>query len=133
MKNRLENIQSKIKNACFVLSLQSIIEDLENCQIDIIDFINECKKNHFITNDMFVLSDVSILKHFTFSNWIKKTMSYNDFQNYEVKENEYTILKYFNPETKLNHFKRRYFDTVENSQTVKNGFIESVYIYEVLK
>lgn len=46
-----------------------------------------------------------------------------------VKDNEFTVEKWYNPRTKYIHFKRRFVDTLKSSITVKEGSIKEYYIY----
>lgn len=49
-----------------------------------------------------------------------------------IKDNEFTVEKWYNPRTKYTHFKRRFVDTLKSSVTVKEGKIKEYYIYSII-
>ena len=130
LRQRYDGIQTKMKQisdyGCLFLSLCSIIEEVTGNPADIIGFIQKCFSEKWIKEDYTVNDSIAILNHFTVKKW----------KRFEVKtlpivinDNEFTVEKWYNPATKGNHFKRRFVDTVTNSNTCRIGWIECYYIY----
>ena len=49
-----------------------------------------------------------------------------------INDNEYTVAVWYNERTQFKHFRRRYFDTLLNSVTVKEGSIAYYHIFRVI-
>lgn len=130
IKSRYIGIQSKLKNiadyGCLFLSLCTIIEEVTGKEADLIGIIQESKSKGWVRDDYTVENSIAILNAFTgkkFRRNIVKELPEN------IGDNEFTIEKWYNPKTKGNHFKRRFVDTLVNSNTVRIGTIEAYYIY----
>lgn len=130
VKTRYTGIQTIFKalgaEGCFFLCLLSIAEETLGKEIDTINAIRQCLKNKLIRkNDFWVYDSAGVLELLTGLKWTKK----------EVKElpslsnNDYSVCKYYNPKTKLTHFRRRGFDTWDLSITVRDGYIQSYYLF----
>lgn len=112
------------KDGCNFLCLLSIAEEVNNKPIDFIDAYR--KSSRWLTDDFDVKDNLSILSTLTGRGWRRD----------EVKEikgqlapNEYSIAIYYNPRTGRQHYRRRSFDTLIDSVTVKEGYIQKYYIY----
>lgn len=130
-KKRYEKIQSMLLNCgnygCHFLVLLSIAEESTNKKVDLIDAIKTCTERNWIKTDFYVNDAIAILEYFTNSKWTrsKKRKSLP----LKIMENEYTEVVYYNKKTGFTHFRRRGFDTLVDSNTVKNGKIIGYYIY----
>lgn len=114
-------------DGCLLLSLLSIIEDVNKKVIDFQSFVQTViKYKWFDANDGTVLDSLSILNHYTHKKWGREIVSKLPSK---IGKKEYTIEKWYNPRTKFTHFKRRYVDTLIDSVTVKEGSIIEYYIY----
>lgn len=82
----------------------------------------------WLTSDFFVKDSLAILNYYTQKKWERKSVSELPF---EIKENEYTVMIWYNQRTGYTHFRRRYFDTLTDSVTVREGTIQGYYIYSV--
>jgi hypothetical protein len=130
LRQRYDGIQTKMKQisdyGCLFLSLCSIIEEVTGKPADIIGFIQKCLSEKWIKDYYTVNDSIAILNFFTEKKWKRievKTLPI------VINDNEFTVEKWYNPETKGNHFKRRFVDTVTNSNTCRIGGIECYYIY----
>lgn len=131
-KERYEGIQTVMKNTgesgCLFLSLLSIAEEYTGLPVDFIVAYRKCIELGLIERDFFCNDQEKILYEFTGSKW-KKTVV-KELSN-PVPENTYTVEKWYNDRTGFTHFRRRGFDTLESSVTVKEGKILEYYCYEV--
>lgn len=131
VKDRYNGIQTVFKNAgesaCLFLSLLSIAEEYTNSSIDFIDAYNKCIRAGLIRDDFYCIDQEKILFTFTGKQWKKTVLkSLPD----KVPDNVFTIAKWYNKRTNFTHFRRRGFDTLSNSVTVKEGSIKEYYCYE---
>lgn len=130
--SRYSGIQTVFKKAgesgCLFLSLLSIVEDYTRLPVDFIHAYNKCIGMGIIDEDFYCQDQEKMLETFTGKKW-KKTV---------VKElpsivplEMYTVAKWYNERTKFTHFRRRGWDTLNNSVTVKEGKIVEYYCYTV--
>ena len=129
-KQRYEGIQTSFQNAnlygCLFLSLLSIAEEYTHEKIDFIEAYRRCRSRGFIDDDFFCKDQEAILYDLTGTKWKKKVM----LKLPEiVPDLMYTVEKWYNPRTNLTHFKRRGFDTLSASVTVREGYIKEYYTY----
>lgn len=132
VKNRYDGIQTVMKNAgesaCLFLSLLSIAEECTGLPVDFIVAYRRCIELGLIEKDFFCNDQEKILYEFTGEKWNKTIVKELPSP---VPKNMYTVEKWFNEKTGFTHFKRRGFDTLESSVTVKEGSIVEYYCYEV--
>lgn len=140
VKGRYEGIQTVFekagKSACLFLSLLSIAEEYTGLPVDFIVAYRKCIDLGLIEKDFFCNDQEKILYEFTGAKWEKtvvKELPDTVSENIPspVPGNMYTVEKWFNERTGFTHFKRRYFDTLESSVTVKEGYIKEYYCYTV--
>ena len=134
VKGRYSGIQTVFKNAgesaCLFLSLLSIAEEYTGLPIDFIVAYNRCIDMDLIGKDFFCKDQEKILAVFTGKRW-KKTVV-QKLPN-PVPDEMYTVAKWYNERTNFTHFRRRGFDTLIDSVTVKEGKIIEYYCYTVQK
>ena len=132
MEQRYKGIQTVFKrageSACLFLSLMSIAEEYTGLDIDFIWAYDTCRDMNLIKKDFYCMDSEKILRVFTNRIW-KKTVLKSLPER--VPDNMYTIQKWYNDRTGFTHFRRRGFDTLESSVTVKEGYIKEYYCYEV--
>ena len=132
VKERYNGIQTVFEKAgesgCLFLSLLSIAEDYTGLPVDFIVAYRKCIELGLIEKDFFCNDQEKILYEFTGKKW-KKTVV-KELPN-PVPENTYTVEKWYNKRTGFTHFRRRSFDTLECSITVKEGYIKEYYCYTV--
>ena len=130
--SRYDGIQTVFKNAgnsgCLFLSLLSIIEDYTRLPVDFIYAYNKCIAMDIIDEDFYCKDQEKILEAFTGKKW-KKTVV-RELPSLVPLE-MYTVAKWYNKRTDYTHFRRRGFDTLNNSVTVKEGKIIEYYCYTV--
>lgn len=133
VKKRYKGTQTVMKNTgesgCLFLSLLSIAEEYRGTPIDFIDAYNKCVEKGLLKKDLFCNDQEKILETFTGKKWKKTVLK--ELPDHPVPENMYTVEKWFNKRTGFTHFKRRMFDTLESSVTVKEGSIVEYYCYTV--
>ena len=129
-KNRFESMQTKLelcgKYGCLFLCILSIAEEVSEKEIDLQHAILICQSKGWLSYDFTVKDSLAILNYYTNKTWHRLELTKLPSV---IKDNEYTVVKYYNSKTKYTHFKRRSFDTLVDSQTVKFGFIQEYYIY----
>ena len=132
VKERYNGIQTVFEKAgesgCLFLSLLSIAEEYTGLPVDFIVAYRKCLELGLIEKDFFCNDQEKILYEFTGKKWKKTVLK--ELPD-PVPENMYTVQKWFNERTGLTHFKRRGFDTLECSITVKEGYIKEYYCYSV--
>lgn len=125
IKERYEGVQSFLQEGCLFLSLCSIAEEVNGTNVDVLHMVRVAKQHGWIdkANNLTVAGQCGLLEALTGKQW---TRTVRDVAG-DVKDNEYTVQKWVRGN--YTHFKRRYVDTLVNSQTVAKGKMESVYVY----
>lgn len=137
VRERYEHLQTLFLNAhessCHFLVLCSIADEYRHDHgleyIDLIWAIRTCTSKGLIDGEFYVKDDgCRILSLLTEGKkWTRKDVVSLPAIGY----NDYTEAEYFNPRTQFTHFRRRYFDTLRDSVTVKEGYIKQYRIYTV--
>ena len=132
VKERYQGLQtlalSLHKDGCHFLTLCSIAEEASGKSIDLIWAIRVCMSRGLLKSDFYVNDDgTGVLKLLTGKKWTRKDVEKLGV----IGDNDYTEAEWFNPRTGFTHFRRRYFDTLDDSVTVKEGFIKRYRIYTV--
>lgn len=130
VRDRYEGIQTVLRkcgeSGCLFLSILSIAEEVTGVSFDLINTIHICLQKKWITNDFECLDSLAILNYLTGKIWIRREVTR---LTKVVAYNEYTIANYFNPRTGIIHRRRRGYDTLKASVTVREGYIKSYYVY----
>lgn len=130
LKSRYAGIQTKLKNidtdGCLFLCLCTIIEEITGKPADIIGIIQESKAKGWLGDDFNVKDSLELLKAYTGKSWNRKECKTLPAV---IKDNEFSIEVWKKKNSTAKHFKRRFVDTLINSQTVKLGSISEYYIY----
>ena len=132
VKDRYEGLQSLFATAyessCHFLVLCSIAEEAIGHDIDLIWAIRTCRSRQLIDDEFYVKDDgCGILKLLTNKKWTRKDV----VKLGVIRDNDYTEAEWFNPRTGFTHFRRRYFDTLNDSVTVREGYIKQYRVYTV--
>lgn len=129
-KQRYTEIQTLLEKCgetgCHFLSLLSIIEEVNNEPVDLIEAIKVCLLKKYIDEDFFVKAGDELLEYFTGRKWVRKEV---EKLPSKIEDNWYTEAIYFNPKTNKYHYRRRGFDTLKDSITVKEGYALKYYIW----
>lgn len=129
VKERYTGIQDLLKvvgsDGCLLLSLCSIIEEVNNAPVDLIDVIKTSLEKGWLTREMYVLDSPSLLEYWTNKKWSRKEVASLGI----IRDNDYTVAIWYNARTGYTHFRRRGWDTIINSLTVKQGKLRGYYIY----
>ena len=129
-KKRYTEIQSLLEkcgeSGCHFLSLLSIVEEVNSEPVDLIEAIKMSLAKKYIDENFFVKAGDSLLEYFTGKKWTRKIVKTLPSK---IKDNEYTEAIYFNPRTNLYHYRRRGFDTLKSSVTVREGYVLKYYIW----
>ena len=130
VRDRYEGIQTLLKNCgdsgCLFLSVLSIAEEVADVSFDLINTIHICLQKKWIADDFECLDSLSILNYLTGKIWSRREVT---CLTGDVAYNEYTVANYFNPRTGIIHRRRRGYDTLKNSVTVREGSILTYYVY----
>lgn len=137
VKERYEHLQTLFlaahESSCHFLVLCSIADEYRyNYGLEYIDLlwaIRTCQSRGLVKSDFYVKDDgCKILSLLTEGKkWTRKDVEILPL----IRDNDYTEAEYFNPRTQFTHFRRRYFDTLRDSVTVKEGYIKQYRIYTV--
>ena len=143
IKKRYEGIQTLMKNfsdsSCNLLSLCTIIEEVSGQPADLIGIvqwgrntkINKNSSTNIIDDDWTVNDNFAVLSKFSGKKKWKRT-EVTELPK-KIKDNQFTFeIWKKKPTDAAMHVKRRFVDTLINSQTVKTGKIVKYYIYEYL-
>lgn len=129
-KERYSGLQTLLgscgNGGCLFLCLCSIAEEYLGKPIDLIDAIQVSRSRKWIHDDFWVADSPAILNYLTGKRWYRREVS---SLPKNILANEYTIAIYFNKATRYTHFKRRGYDTLVNSVTVRDGYLVGYYIY----
>lgn len=130
VRDRYEGIQTLLKNCgdsgCLFLSVLSIAEEVADVSFDLINTIHICLQKKWITDGFECLDSLAILNYLTGKIWSRREVT---CLTGDVAYNEYTVANYFNPRTGIIHRRRRGYDTIKNSVTVREGSILTYYVY----
>jgi hypothetical protein len=130
IKSRYSGVQTRLKNisdyGCLFLALCTIIEEVTGKEADIIGMIQLSRQKGWLSADYTVEDSIAILNEYTGKSFKREIF---DFLPDTIRDNEFTIEKWYNPRTGYTHFKRRFVDTLLSSVTVKEGRIKEYYIY----
>ena len=137
VKERYQGLQTLalqlFTSGCHFLTLCSIADeyryDHDLPYIDLIWAIRICQECQLIDSEFYVKDDgTNVLKLLTDGKkWTRKDVEKLGV----IGDNDYTEAEWFNPRTGFTHFRRRYFDTLDNSITVAEGFIKRYRVYTV--
>ena len=125
---RYNECQSYLTEGCLFLSLCSIIEEVTDKPLDILDALAYAKSMNYIDSkhEMSVKGQIGLLQDLTGKHWLRKELKVLPIV---VPEQMYTIEKWYNKNTGFTHFRRRYMDTLTKSVTVVEGKQEGYYAY----
>lgn len=132
VKDRYSGIQTTLglchTDGCHFLTLLSIAEEESGKYVDLIDAIRVSTSKKWMDSEFTVTvqGSLDLLKHYTGKKWTRREVTKLPAI---IKDNEYTEAIYYNPDTKYHHYRRRGYDTIVDSATVRNGHIEKYYIY----
>ena len=124
IKKKWEGVQSVWKEGCYFFSLLTIADEL-GIEYDLIHFTRFCLNQNLITADGTVKDAEELLYVLTgrrFKRTIVKELPV-------MKQNMYSIEKWYNERTGFTHFRRRFVDTIVDSVTVKEGKLMGYYIF----
>lgn len=142
VRSKYVGIQSKMKDAgeelarfgdysCLFLCVCSIADEFNHAyhtgrEVDIMRAYLDCRSKGWLGADFWCKDQEAMLEHLTGIRWRKETA---DRLPDPLPETSYTVEKWENPRTGGNHFRRRWGDTLESSQTVRTGNLVGYYIY----
>ena len=124
IKKKWEGVQSVWKDGCYFFSLMTIADELD-IKYDLVHFTKFCLNQNLITADGTIRDAEELLYALTgrrFKRTIVKELPV-------MKQNMYSIEKWYNERTGFTHFRRRFVDTLVDSVTVKEGKLIGYYIF----
>lgn len=133
VREHYENLQTLFKtmheSSCHFLTLCSIAEEATGVWVDVIKAAYLLQSRGLMDNEFYIKDDgCKVLSLLTNGKkWTRKDVE----KLPPIRDNDYTEAIYFNPRTQFKHFRRRYFDTLRDSVTVKEGSIVQYRIYTV--
>ena len=130
LSERYGGIQARLKeigaSGCLFLALCTIVEEVTGRPADIVGMVQHGLRHGWLSRDYTVNDSVKMLDIYTGKAWKRDIVPKLPEV---VADNEFTIVKWHNKKTGYTHFRRRFVDTLEDSQTVRFGEIESYYVY----
>lgn len=125
VKNKWRGVQTCWKEGCYFFSLLTILDEL--CiSYDMHSITHFAIDNGYIKPDGYVLDPCSLLFNATGKHFTMKTVQELPVV---IKDNQFTIEKWYNANTGYTHFKRRFVDTLIDSTTVRDGKLSCYYIF----
>lgn len=128
-QKRYEGIQTLLgkcgSDGCLFLCLLTIAEDVTGTTCDLINTIHLCLERGWIDDTFYVKDSLSILSYLTGKEWKRRKVDSLP----PISTNDYSIVIYHNNRTGYTHYRRRPYDTLESSVTVREGYIWGYYIY----
>lgn len=129
VRDRYEGIQSILgrcyNGGCHFLSLCTIVEEENHIELDLINTIRISMSKGWFKSDFTGTDAIAFLEYFTGKCWSRTTVKRLPL----IKTNQYTEAIYYNPRTGCHHYRRRGFDVLEDSVTVREGYIEAYHVY----
>ena len=136
-QNELKGLDKKVKNVydygCYFLDLLYIALGREPTLDEMIKYYDIFLQKVWIDSECFVANPTAILEYLTGKKYSVK-------KDYVLDTSATHIIGYFyNPNTNLHHFvvmgkdNKVMWDSIENSNTVKNGFVESYRTFKEIK
>ena len=133
VKARYQGFQSMCKivntDGCYFLALCSIIEEYTDCPLDLIDAIRVSQSKGWVDSEFTIKNAPKFLEYYTGKKWVRSEMVSR--LPVKILDNQFTVVIHYNKRTGFKHFKRRGFDTLDDSVTVKEGVILGYYIFTV--
>lgn len=129
----LKGLDKKVENiykyGCYFLDLLYLAKGREPEMVEMLRYYDLFIENDWMEEDCYVKNPCAILKHLTGKSFtIKKDSVF-------YKDATYVLGYYYNPTTNIHHFvimnkfNEVMWDSIQNSNTVKNGFIESYRLF----
>jgi len=143
MKNGLQNqLTAMGESSCYFLCLCKIAEEvIGGIDLDVIKAFDDCVAKQHIRfqytkpdhgDNCFVDNPVGCLTLLTHKPWkIHIIRDTNQIKAWKAGDNEYTIQRWNRKTTgrEFTHFRRPSWDSLLDSQTVKHGAIDALYIF----
>lgn len=131
LKKSAEEIKLFGDYACFYLCLCSIAEEYNEShhnrqRVDILADYIFCRSKGWIGDEFFVKDSPAILNYLTGAKWAREVA---EKLPATVPDNMYTVERWYNPKTRYTHFRRRWGDTLVDSNTVRNGKLTNYYLF----
>lgn len=138
IKARYAGIQDIIgkmmwSDCCLFLCLLEIADELD-AKYNLLDVIHESRQKEWLSEDFTVRESTRILNLLTGKEYTRDVYSPEEFQKVldaVMPDDWFSIEKWYNGKTGFTHFRRRFCDTLRDSQTVKHGKLVEYYVYKI--
>lgn len=119
--------------SCLFLCLCSIAEEYNEShhsryRVDVLADYLACRSKGYIGEEFFVKDSPAVLEYLTGQKWKREIV---DELPDTVPDNMYTVERWYNQKTRYTHFRRRWGDTITDSNTVRNGKLTNYYLFTV--
>lgn len=133
VKERYQGLQSLCKvintDGCFFITLCTVAEEFNESPIDFIGTIRKSQKERWIDYEFNIYQEgVPLLEYLTGAKWSRRKVT---TLPPTIKSNEYTVAHWVSERNPNGHYRRRYVDSINNSKTVAEGYVDFYYIYTV--
>ncbi len=120
--------------SCLFLCLCSIAEEYNEShrsryRVDILADYLACRSKEYIGDEFFVKDSTAVLEYLTGQKWKREIV---ESLPEPVPDNMYTVERWYNQKTRYTHFRRRWGDTLVDSNTVRNGKLTNYYLFTVV-
>ncbi len=120
--------------SCLFLCLCSIAEEYNEShhsryRVDILADYLACRSKGYIGDEFFVKDSTAVLEYLTGQKWKREIV---ESLPEPVPDNMYTVERWYNQKTRYTHFRRRWGDTLVDSNTVRNGKLTNYYLFTVV-
>lgn len=120
--------------SCLFLCLCSIAEEYNEShhnryRVDILADYLACRSKGYIGDEFSVKDSTAVLEYLTGQKWKREIV---EALPDTVPDNMYTVERWYNQNTRYTHFRRRWGDTLVDSNTVRNGKLTNYYLFTVV-
>lgn len=134
LKKSADDIKQFGDYSCLFLCLCSIAEEYNEShhsryRVDILADYLACRSKGYIGDEFFVKDSTAVLEYLTGQKWKREIV---ETLPETVPDNMYTVERWYNQKTRYTHFRRRWGDTLVDSNTVRNGKLTNYYLFTVV-
>lgn len=140
VKARYAGIQDVIgkmmwSDCCMFLTLLEIADE-QDAEYNLLDIIRESRQKEWLSEDFTVRESTRILNLLTGKEYVRDVYSPEEFQKVldaGMPDDWFSIEKWkrVKDDKTITHFRRRFCDTLRDSQTVKYGKLVEYYVYKL--
>lgn len=121
-------------DCCLFLVLLEIADE-QDAQYNLFDVIREARKKEWLSEDFTVRESTRILNLLTGKEYTREVCSPAEFSKLgKIPDDWFSVERWqrVKDDKVITHFRRRFCDTLDDSQTVKYGVLTHYYVYKTV-